>query len=98
LPPDTNLESVRKKLALDLVYIQHLSLWLDIRLLVGTAIYLVGCSYNTVRRLMRLPNVGSAPALKWSEHPLDPHAQIVPIAMLVEMIPAAQPTPEMSSV
>jgi lipopolysaccharide/colanic/teichoic acid biosynthesis glycosyltransferase len=98
LPPDTNLESVRKKLALDLIYIRHRSLWLDLRLCAGTALYLFGCSYDTVRRLMQLPNVGSAPALQWSERPLDPHAQIVPIAMLAEMIPAAPPTPEMSKV
>src|SRR5205814_10341717 len=44
LPPDTDLESVRRKLACDLFYIVHLSLWLDLRLLVATAFYLVGQS------------------------------------------------------
>ena len=38
LPPDTDLESVRRKLAHDLYYIRHLSLWLDLPLLVGTAL------------------------------------------------------------
>src|SRR5439155_655859 len=33
LPPDTDLESVRRKLACDLYYVQHLGLWLDLRLI-----------------------------------------------------------------
>ena len=36
LPPDTDLESVRRKVAYDLYYIEHSSLWLDIRLIVAT--------------------------------------------------------------
>jgi lipopolysaccharide/colanic/teichoic acid biosynthesis glycosyltransferase len=36
LPPDTDLDSVRRKLALDCQYIRQAGLWLDIRLFVGT--------------------------------------------------------------
>ena len=36
LPPDSDLDGVRRKLALDLEYIAHASLWLDVRLLLCT--------------------------------------------------------------
>jgi lipopolysaccharide/colanic/teichoic acid biosynthesis glycosyltransferase len=54
LPPDTDLESVRRKLACDLFYVRHASLWLDLRLLVTTAFYLVG-SCRLPCRLLRIP-------------------------------------------
>jgi lipopolysaccharide/colanic/teichoic acid biosynthesis glycosyltransferase len=38
LPPDTDLMSVRRKLALDLKYIEQSSLWLDARLLLCTVL------------------------------------------------------------
>ena len=40
LPADTDLDSVRRKLAFDLYYVGHCSLWLDLRLLAGTACHL----------------------------------------------------------
>jgi len=36
-PPDTDVRDVRKKLILDLEYIENASLWFDIRILLGTA-------------------------------------------------------------
>lgn len=56
LPADTSVESVRTKLVLDRCYVADRSLWLDIRIMVGTALYLCGCSYATVGRLLWLPN------------------------------------------
>ena len=56
LPADTDVESVRTKLVLDRCYVDRCNLWLDLRLMLGTALYLPGLSYATVRRLMRLPN------------------------------------------
>ncbi len=55
LPPDTDLESVKKKVALDRRYIASRGLWLDLRLVLGTAIYMIGFSYESVRRLFALP-------------------------------------------
>ena len=99
LPPDTNLESVRKKLALDIVYIGRRSLWLDLRLYVGTALYLVGCSYDTVRRLMNLPQVVAAPPILLRDQRLDPQAPVIPIAVRLGMAPAdPKPAPEISSI
>jgi len=56
LPPDSDLESVRRKLVLDRVYVARCGLGLDLRLLVGTAVYLCGVSHAGVRRLFWLPN------------------------------------------
>jgi lipopolysaccharide/colanic/teichoic acid biosynthesis glycosyltransferase len=55
LPPDTDLESVRRKLAYDLYYVQHRNLWLDLRLLMATAIYTLGAPYSLVAKLTYLP-------------------------------------------
>jgi lipopolysaccharide/colanic/teichoic acid biosynthesis glycosyltransferase len=55
LPPDTDLESVRRKLACDLFYVRHAGLWLDLRLLLTTAFYLVGTSCGLPCRLLRIP-------------------------------------------
>ena len=56
LPPDCDVESVRKKLLLDRCYVQNGSVWLDLRILAGTMVYLLGFHYATVRRLTRLPD------------------------------------------
>jgi lipopolysaccharide/colanic/teichoic acid biosynthesis glycosyltransferase len=56
LPPDTDLESVRLKLACDLYYIQHLSLAMDLRILLGTANYLAGIPFWLTRSLYRVPS------------------------------------------
>ncbi len=56
LPPDSDVESVRRKLVLDRHYVENASPWLDLRLLVGTFVYLFGFSYARVRRMVALPN------------------------------------------
>jgi lipopolysaccharide/colanic/teichoic acid biosynthesis glycosyltransferase len=56
LPADTDLDSVRRKLACDLYYIQNLSFWLDLRILVCTALYSVGVPFRVSRRLLRVPS------------------------------------------
>jgi hypothetical protein len=55
LPADTDMESVRQKLAYDLFYITHAGLWLDVRLIFCTAIHMVGVPYHTIGRIFRLP-------------------------------------------
>ncbi|MCC6127013.1 MAG: sugar transferase [Pirellulales bacterium] len=47
LPPDSDLDSVRRKIMLDLEYIQTATLWLDLRLLLCTAL-----------RIAKLPVLG----------------------------------------
>jgi lipopolysaccharide/colanic/teichoic acid biosynthesis glycosyltransferase len=55
LPPDTDLQSVRVKLAYDLCYVQRLSWWLDMRLLAATALHVVGVPFSIVGKILRLP-------------------------------------------
>jgi lipopolysaccharide/colanic/teichoic acid biosynthesis glycosyltransferase len=55
LPPDTDLGSVRRKLAYDLYYIRHLSPWLDLRLLCCTGFYGLGIPFRVLSRLLRIP-------------------------------------------
>jgi lipopolysaccharide/colanic/teichoic acid biosynthesis glycosyltransferase len=56
LPPDTNVASVRRKLAYDLYYIRHLGPWLDFLLLVCTALYAAGLPFGLAARLLRVPH------------------------------------------
>jgi lipopolysaccharide/colanic/teichoic acid biosynthesis glycosyltransferase len=55
LPPDTDLESVRRKLACDLYYVQHISFWLDLRLIIATSFYLLNLSTTWPCRVLRIP-------------------------------------------
>lgn len=55
LPADTDLDSVRRKLAYDLFYIHRVGPWLDLRILICTAFYAVGIPYHALRELFRIP-------------------------------------------
>jgi lipopolysaccharide/colanic/teichoic acid biosynthesis glycosyltransferase len=55
LPPDTDLDSVRRKLSHDLYYIRHQSAWLDLRLIVGTALYAAGVPFRWLGALLGVP-------------------------------------------
>jgi lipopolysaccharide/colanic/teichoic acid biosynthesis glycosyltransferase len=54
LPPDSDLDSVRRKLAFDLYYIGRGSLWLDLRILAATFCKLV-LPNHVPHRLLRFP-------------------------------------------
>jgi lipopolysaccharide/colanic/teichoic acid biosynthesis glycosyltransferase len=56
LPPDSDVESVRRKLVLDRYYVARRGLGLDLRLLIGTAVYLAGATFVGVRWLLWLPD------------------------------------------
>ncbi len=51
LPPDTDLESVRRKLSLDLMYVREGSLWLDLRILACTFARLFALRGPRINRL-----------------------------------------------
>ena len=55
LPPDTDLTSVRLKLAYDLYYVQHATLWLDVRLLAATACKMAALPFRVLRAMFRFP-------------------------------------------
>jgi lipopolysaccharide/colanic/teichoic acid biosynthesis glycosyltransferase len=54
LPPDVDHESVRRKLAFDLHYAERIGPWLDLRILLGTALMFLGVTTATLVRLLNL--------------------------------------------
>jgi lipopolysaccharide/colanic/teichoic acid biosynthesis glycosyltransferase len=55
LPPDTDLASVRTKLAHDLLYLHELGFSLDLRILICTACRLAGLPFRLSNCLLKLP-------------------------------------------
>jgi lipopolysaccharide/colanic/teichoic acid biosynthesis glycosyltransferase len=55
LPADTDLESVRRKLAYDLYHIWQPNFWLDCRIILCTALKMVGAPFWLLSRLFRMP-------------------------------------------
>ncbi len=55
LPPDTDLTSVRLKLAYDLYYVRQPGAWLDLRILLCTAAKLAALPFRVLRQLFALP-------------------------------------------
>jgi lipopolysaccharide/colanic/teichoic acid biosynthesis glycosyltransferase len=56
LPPDTDLDSVRRKLAYDLYYVRYVNPWLDLRILAGTFFYLLRMPLDFLPRLGLVPH------------------------------------------
>jgi lipopolysaccharide/colanic/teichoic acid biosynthesis glycosyltransferase len=56
LPADTDLASVRRKLAHDLYYVEHAGFWLDVRLVLCTAGHVVGIPFRVLARLFCIPD------------------------------------------
>lgn len=55
LPPDTEVASVRRKLACDLFYLGNLDPWLDLRILLSTAMKVVGVPCGFSCRVLGIP-------------------------------------------
>lgn len=56
LPPDTDVQSVQRKLVCDLYYIRQLSLSLDLKILACTMLGLVGIPYSLSRKVLGVPS------------------------------------------
>jgi lipopolysaccharide/colanic/teichoic acid biosynthesis glycosyltransferase len=54
-PADTDLGTVRRKLAYDLYYIEGASFSLDVRIVLATALKMLGIPFPTIRRVFRMP-------------------------------------------
>jgi lipopolysaccharide/colanic/teichoic acid biosynthesis glycosyltransferase len=54
--PDTDLSSVRRKLSYDLYYVDRMNPWLDIRLIIATALKCMGISFVWIGRILQLPD------------------------------------------
>jgi len=55
-PPDTDLNSVRRKLNFDVYYISRMNAWLDVRIVLGTALHLLSVSHQYIGRVLRFPD------------------------------------------
>jgi lipopolysaccharide/colanic/teichoic acid biosynthesis glycosyltransferase len=56
LPPDASLADVKRKLACDLYYIRYANAWLDLRILLSTATYVMGIPFKYPRNLLQIPS------------------------------------------
>ena len=54
LPPDEEFEDARRKQIIDLRYIEEANAWLEFRILVATAMRMLGIKGETVMKSMRL--------------------------------------------
>jgi hypothetical protein len=61
LPPDSDVDSVQRKVILDIEYIQSASLWLDVRLIVCTALRFLKLPILGLFGLARYPKLSSPP-------------------------------------
>ncbi len=57
LPPDTTIESVRSKLSCDLYYIQHATLWLDLRIVIVTVMAMIPGLSDFASWVFRIPSL-----------------------------------------
>jgi lipopolysaccharide/colanic/teichoic acid biosynthesis glycosyltransferase len=55
LPPDETLDDVQRKVACDLCYIQQMGPILDLKILVGTTLKVMGFSFAMTRQILNLP-------------------------------------------
>jgi hypothetical protein len=71
LPPDSDLDSVRRKLAYDLYYVHRVSLLLDLRILLSTGFHLAHVPFRITRKLLQVP---SGRFVEWFYESLEAHA------------------------
>lgn len=57
LPADEDFAGVSRKVDCDAVYVASMGLWLDLRILVGTALKVVGTPFHVTSRVLALPGV-----------------------------------------
>jgi lipopolysaccharide/colanic/teichoic acid biosynthesis glycosyltransferase len=65
LPADVDLASVARKLTYDLYYVRHRSPGMDLRLLLATALHLVGVPAPRIRKTLRLPTAAAIAQAYW---------------------------------
>jgi polysaccharide deacetylase family protein (PEP-CTERM system associated) len=77
LPPDTTTADVRRKLYLDLQYIDKACLWLDFRMLIASSVRLIGVPGAIVTKLLGLSR--TVPAYKDTEAVSSSHEMTVQV-------------------
>jgi lipopolysaccharide/colanic/teichoic acid biosynthesis glycosyltransferase len=89
LPPDTDLDSVRKKLMLDLEYIEKASFLLDARMFMCTALRLIGLRGELAMRLLKLYRTVKLPEVRQNAAETMSPRQMTPemVAVLAQYAP-----------
>lgn len=72
LPPDEAIEDVRRKVACDLCYIRQMSPALDLKILLGTALKVMGFSFKMTRQLLNLPGLVETDSTIGARIPTEP--------------------------
>jgi lipopolysaccharide/colanic/teichoic acid biosynthesis glycosyltransferase len=79
LPPDTDLGSVRRKLAYDLYYVRQMSPLMDLQILVCTGLKVLGVPFNFLSLLLFVPSNSTVEKAAYGEsirkHRPMPHMQ-----------------------
>jgi lipopolysaccharide/colanic/teichoic acid biosynthesis glycosyltransferase len=82
LPADTDLASVRRKLAYDLYYIRHISFWLDAKLVACTVVHcFFAVPFHVLCRVFKLPRRDAV------EHAYQNRPKSEPTLLLAELQP-----------
>ena len=55
-PPDTEVDGVRRKLNFDLYYVERMNPWLDLRLILATALKCAGVPFGWIGLILHLPD------------------------------------------
>jgi lipopolysaccharide/colanic/teichoic acid biosynthesis glycosyltransferase len=55
LPPDTDMDSVRRKLLYDLYFVRHNNPWLDAQICLATVLHMLGMPCSLVQKLRLVP-------------------------------------------
>lgn len=79
LPPDFDVEDVRRKLAYDLYYIEQMGPWLDCRITLSTILKMVGVRLTVLRSLFMMPSQGVIEERYRSALPLSDSSQALKI-------------------
>jgi lipopolysaccharide/colanic/teichoic acid biosynthesis glycosyltransferase len=92
LPPDSDLMSVRRKLALDLDYIENNSVWLDLRLVFCTVCRVIKIHEGLLTRVLRLERDKILAAIEATAEATFSPLQATPEAILVQAVQGDAPT------
>jgi lipopolysaccharide/colanic/teichoic acid biosynthesis glycosyltransferase len=83
LPPDTDLDSVRRKLVLDLAYVREGSLWLDLRIFGCTCARLVAVKGPRVTKVFGLERIARLPPdLCCHAEPVESSGDVSPVDLV----------------
>jgi lipopolysaccharide/colanic/teichoic acid biosynthesis glycosyltransferase len=69
LPPDEEVDDVRRKVACDLHYIKQMGPLLDLKILIGTTFKVMGFSFEMIRQVLDLPGIDRATDRQISREP-----------------------------